>query len=270
MKNRRFLSKCVDASLLLVSQEQLKRFVAAATRAQGKGYTLGDMRREVANTLHLYRTHGTNPKIIFDIGGNVGRWSAEFLRQCPTASQVHIFEPTLSASDSLRARFGATSNVLLHRVAIGLESGRGIIHSSRACDSQASMIQESSSESLPKPVTQEWIEVEPLDAICMKLAAVPEILKIDVEGMEWDVLLGGQSTIRAASVVQIEVSSKHIQRRIFFKDFYEHFTYLGFDVYRDTNRGLKRITEYDHTYETFATTNYWASRSKVNLIGAPR
>lgn len=59
----------------------------------------------------------------------------------------------------------------------------------------------------------EVVEVEPLDDLCDRLALAPDLIKIDVEGSEYDVLVGGERTlIDHRPVLMLETHPRELDR----------------------------------------------------------
>lgn len=155
--------------------------------------------------------------VIYDIGANVGNHTVYFGKFC-RAAKILTFEPNPRAINLLRKNIELNSLgrvVDLSQVGVGIGKIR-----QQACffeDDQKALsnlgaatlnVEGESSTGLS-------IDIHPLDNLT--LSAPPDLLKIDVEGMEMDVLEGALQTIRThRPVIYIEVSARH---RIALKQF---------------------------------------------------
>ena len=92
------------------------------------------------------------------------------------------------------------------------------------------------------------------------------MLKVDVEGHEFKVLLGASETLsqKRIQVVQFDGGAAP-NSRIFFADFWELFTGHGYDIYRLLPMGTVRVTSYNHSDECCLPTIYLAVVPGLNL-----
>ena len=87
-----------------------------------------------------------------------------------------------------------------------------------------------------------------------------DLLKIDVEGHEYDVLRGAEKLLaaRQIGIVQFEFGGCNLDTRTSFRDFYSLMTEYGFCLYVISKYGLQRIEKYREIYEQYGTTNFAA------------
>jgi hypothetical protein len=109
---------------------------------------------------------------------------------------------------------------------------------------------------------QEEVSVETLDGFLLNRFPnlIPNILKMDVEGHEFEILQGASETLKDIRIVQFEFGGSNIDTKTFFQDFWYFFMELGFQIYRLTPSGPKIIGAYSEQDETFRATNYFAIR----------
>jgi hypothetical protein len=90
-------------------------------------------------------------------------------------------------------------------------------------------------------------------------------MKIDVEGHEYDVLLGAQQSIQSGRInaIAFEFGGTDVDTRVFFQDFWFFFQKHGFDLFR-INPFLDpiKITRYHVSLECFDISNCLAIRAK--------
>lgn len=137
----------------------------------------------------LFRRLVTQGSIVFDVGANVGYFS---ILSCELGATVHAFEP----NPSIRA--------LLTR-SVRLGTGEIKVVAAACSDHEGTMPLYLSDpgntgmSSLNKP-TEKHVEVDviTLDAYTRRTQAYPALIKIDVEGHEYEVLSGAKSLIETA------------------------------------------------------------------------
>jgi FkbM family methyltransferase len=135
---------------------------------------------------------------VFDVGANVGELSLLFSRFVGAAGSVHAFEPSRAGFERLEAvcRAAALRNVRLNRLALAEEEGPLSLHVYD--DDYLSW----SSRAL-RPLEDYGIDVEPptveevaattADLYCERHGVAEiDLLKVDVEGAEFQVLVGAR------------------------------------------------------------------------------
>lgn len=152
--------------------------------------------RELSETLLVLPKHAK----VFDVGGNIGN-HALFLSVIGEAAHVHCFEPADVAADLLARNFELNEipeqRYTIERIGIGALPGRASFDRLDPTNLGAT--------SLAHDLTGD-LEVDSLDNRFP--TAEVDLLKIDVEGMELDVLVGAQALIkRNRPVILVEVSN---------------------------------------------------------------
>ena len=123
--------------------------------------------------------------VAIDLGANVGTFTA---RLAATGATVHAFEPDPDTFARLSANMGETPNVHLHQAAAGTAPGRLTLHRSpRLAQDEA---RHSQAASLVHDLGGEGVEVEVIDlpAFLRGLDRDIRLVKMDVEGAEWDLM----------------------------------------------------------------------------------
>ena len=138
---------------------------------------------------------------VFDVGANIGELTLFFSRFVREAGVVHAFEATSSTFERLKAvcQMAERSNIVLNHAAVA--------EAEREVDLNIYDDEYASWNSLAerplhnygifvKPKGKERILATTLDAYCSK-HAIPyiDLLKIDVEGAEYQVLLGARQLL---------------------------------------------------------------------------
>jgi len=141
-----------------------------------------------------------------DIGANIGSYSL-IASECPSA-QIHAFEPHPGTFELLKRNIelNRRSNVVLHNVALG-SSERTVFLTDRAGSSINHIVPEKSqvAGTLAVPCHR-------MEGLCQKLKISPQIVKLDVEGFEYDVLQGFGALISSIQVLMVEMNGLSDQR----------------------------------------------------------
>lgn len=146
---------------------------------------------------------------IVDIGANRGQFTLASRRWAPCA-RVIAFEPLSGPARVFRALFADDEQVALHEVAIGPRLERREMHVS-ARDDSSSLLPISSLQSKIFPGTMEVatieIKVAPLDAFVPQDKIIgPAMLKLDVQGFEYEALVGCESLLSRFDFIYCECS----------------------------------------------------------------
>jgi FkbM family methyltransferase len=147
-------------------------------------------------------------KYVVDVGANEGQWSGMLL-DCLVPERLIIIEPGPAAFAQLQKSFGGTPRISLHQKAIGATERKATLKITRDTTG-ASLLQ-------PKETMRELIgggwaitsEVEvPVTTLDRLLTDVREIslLKIDVQGLEMEVLAGATETLKKTKFLLMELN----------------------------------------------------------------
>ncbi len=146
---------------------------------------------------------------VVDIGANRGQFALAARYWAPN-SRVISFEPLPSPARVFRSLFAGDSRVTLHEAAVGPHAERREMHVS-ARDDSSSLLPISNLQSKIFPGTAEVskvaVKVAPLGAF-VKLddIAAPAMLKLDVQGFEYEALCGCESLLSRFDFIYCECS----------------------------------------------------------------
>ena len=239
----------------------LKVIEVASQSAQGKGW-VGGVEGEIQAIQHLAKNAGIDLPIVLDVGANIGSWTSALKKIMPE-SEVHAFEPNSVAFIRLENRLGTLKDVHIYHVGLGKEAKRATLYFDLPASTKASLINRRLNHINITLSSSEDVQITTLDAWQHEFnVTAPNILKLDVEGYEFEVLRGGENLLKSIKVVQFEFGGADIDSRIFFQDFWYFFLEEGFDILRLTPRGLRKVTRYDEIEETFRFTTFYAARWK--------
>jgi FkbM family methyltransferase len=198
---------------------------------------------------------------VLDVGANVGQWASmasELLRD----NRLHCFEAANSNFEKLRTRLGSRPNVILNHFGLGGENKEieFYFYPEAPTRSTAYYLE----DGYKKEKTLASI-VRGDDYVSQKHIHTVSYLKIDVEGMEIDVLRGFAATLKAGKIqaVQFEHGQYHIITRHLLKDFVDLFYAADYGVFRILPNELQPLLYDMERDETFTGENFLAIRKDI-------
>lgn len=197
--------------------------------------------------------------VIFDVGANVGEYSAALLAQFPGA-RIHAFEPHPRNCEKFIVP-GDEARLHLHRCALGeVEADLTLFdYAEREGSAHASLHREVLTEIHGAAVATTRVPVDTVDAVAQKQGIDRiALLKIDVEGHELAVLKGASRLLAANAIrcIQFEFNEMNRVSRVFLKDF--RALLPNHDLYRLLPKGMIRLGDRPLTTELFAYQNVFA------------
>jgi len=191
---------------------------------------------------------GLDPRIIFDVGANVGQTYNRFRRDFPLA-RIYSFEPVASTFAQLK-RIIADSDIA-EQLAFGEHEGEAVIHTHPRWHVLNSFRVAVGSDS-------ENVRMSSVDAY----GVVPDLLKIDTEGFEIPVLRGAAKSLDRIKAVFVEVGFDRANERN------THFTDVA-DFLRDhCFYGLYDVTHYPRQEQFSFANALFVHRSIVGALAS--
>ncbi len=175
----------------------------------------------------------------FDVGGNIGIYSSWAARQVGPGGQVHTFEPIPTTRELLAKTLGYNKldGVHVEPTAVGNEVGTVRMYRRPGGSGTASAALHKEGDPFVVPLTT-------LDAYVAKSGcAIPDLIKIDVEGLEQAVLEGASGLLAhpdAPAVVYEQNAKWGIQE---FIDIAPLFEANGYHQYGLCTSGLERVSD---------------------------
>ncbi|MFA6286240.1 MAG: FkbM family methyltransferase [Opitutaceae bacterium] len=145
------------------------------------------------------------PRVIFDVGANVGQ-TVERLRPLFPSATIHSFEPVPATFAALKTKTCGDIKVHCHALALADHAGETWIqlHESSDQNSLVPSLVGTTGASGPKV----RLELDTLAAFCARQGITRiDLLKIDVEGFEMAVLQGAAPLLAAGAIDYIVVEA---------------------------------------------------------------
>ena len=157
--------------------------------------------------------------IALDIGANMGIYSYALAK---LARHVHAFEPQAECCEVV-ASWPASRNVTVHHAGVGSQAGELVLHvpvdGSRRIGTRASFTE------LEGPQVNLRVPVVTIDSLGLEDVG---FIKVDVEGFEYDVLVGATETLRRWKPAVLVELDRDRQSRESFERTVAHLTGLGY------------------------------------------
>jgi FkbM family methyltransferase len=192
-----------------------------------KGYWFYGRGRERNTMLTLTRLVGTND-LVYDVGGHIG-YTALFFASL--SRQVHVFEPGPNNLPYLYANVSSKPNVRVLEIAVGARVGisRMLVESLTGQNNtlvpSADTFRSTTRNAFTRAESRwEEVRVTTLDVYARENLP-PDVIKIDVEGFEFEVLQGALKLLREKRpllVVEVTRNQKEIAALL---------TSLGYGIY---------------------------------------
>ena len=142
-----------------------------------------------------------NPRVIVDVGANIGYSSIFFARNFPEAV-IFALEPVQDNFDCLLENIRDCDGIIPYNVAAGRSEGSLVLSLLHNAEKNLGMM-----SVYGNGTRAETVPMFPLDELC-GLATV-DFIKIDVEGYEYDVLRGADGVLaKHRPIIQMEVNDE--------------------------------------------------------------
>lgn len=219
-----------------------------------------DSRMERNGEIYFLQKIAPQLKSVFDVGANVGEWTKHILR-FNGAIQVHCFEPSKVTFERLQANL-FPPNVSLNNLGVSSSAGSSVLHVAQELAGINSLY---ANEMLN---ATEDIQLTTLDLYCQQHAVEHiDMLKIDVEGHEFQVLKGADQMLSEGriSIIQFEYNDSFIYARVFLKDIFDYLKPLGYSAYKLMPDHLREYRDYSTKLDNFQFSNWVFSLSPLQI-----
>ena len=185
-----------------------------------------------------------NFRTIIDIGANIGEFTIIFAELFPFA-KIYAFEPLPNCYKKLKVRTVNYPNINSYNFGLGIKADDLIINKSNWHPASSfRKMAELHKHQFPYSAVSEKIKVrvKSLDEILFNKNLKKDIfIKIDVQGFEDEVIIGGLKTIKQATVVVIEASFKRLyENEPMFHGIYSLLQPLGFEYRGSLKQSIQK------------------------------
>ncbi|MBX4209212.1 FkbM family methyltransferase [Candidatus Parcubacteria bacterium] len=217
-------------------------------------YGDNDFDRRTNGEIYVLKTIAPRLKTVFDVGANVGDYSADILAMNENV-RIHAFEPDKRAFDALAKKGIFKAN----NIAVGEKPGTIVfnLHKDKTVLNSILDLHDAaefgSSIKIPMISVDSYAKENDVSHI--------DFLKADVEGYEFSVIKGGEGMLAkgAIDMIQFEFSGASASARTFLKGFIDLFARHGYSLYRIKPDRIEPV-RYRPDQERFTLTNYLAIR----------
>lgn len=196
-------------------------------------------------------------KIVFDVGANIGDYSKNCLKYLEN-TEIYAFEPSKKTFNELKKNLRNTK-VKIFNFGFGEKKEKKDLFYDKETSGLASLYNRKLEYRKIFFTKKEKIEIETIDSFCKKNSIQRiDLLKIDVEGNEFNVLKGAKKMLKNKKIkgIQFEFGGCDIDSRIFFRDFWE-MLHKDYNFYRIIKGGIIPIKKYTESREIFTMINYF-------------
>lgn len=202
-------------------------------------------------------------KIVFDVGANVGDWTAETIRLNPE-SVVHAFEPVAGTRDIFNKK-GFGPRVIFNSFGLSDRPERKTIYNYGDGSGLNSLHRRTDLEerNSAMEVVEESIELRTLDGYCDERNVTEiDFLKIDVEGHEFSILKGAKRLLsqRAIGAIQVEYGGSFRVANTLLRDVFDVVAPSGMVGGRIEPGKIRRFDAYHAKLEDFRLSNWIFAR----------
>ncbi len=200
--------------------------------------------------------------VIFDVGANRGFWSQSAMSAFPQAT-VYAFEPNPLIFDELDCLELLKSRGKAYMNGFGSQEEERILHFNSDLSLVGSLIDPELSyaiNNLQKPVQIFRMD----DFILRHNLPFPDFIKIDVEGWEFQVMLGLGLRLSEVKYIQFEISEGTLLAHSSFSKIQSLLIDNQFRIFRHSPIGLIEVRNQNIYNENYRTTNYLA----INKVDA--
>lgn len=222
----------------------LKRLVTSVLRTAGL-----ELRRIDSTTrnfsplesfLETWTRIGPAPSFIVDVGANHGKWTRAALEFFPDADYL-LIEPQ-SELQSYSTEILSRKNIRWITAGVGEETGELMLSLTARDDSANFRL--SQEEAREEGISQRAVPITTLDEVVSSEGRIPDIVKIDAEGLDLRVLQGASSLLGKTDVILVECGVTCLDLENSFHAIYSFLSSRGYRLFdfTDFNRSPRSNT----------------------------
>ncbi len=236
---------------------RVSRFLMHAARGDVGNDLLSNGERLVQ--AHVLRS-SAGPATIFDVGANIGNWTASLLRcseELQRPVRIHAFEPCQATFTMLSERARNWPQVELNHMACSRQPGAAVMHvygNGLGTNSLVDAIDRRES-------IAEEVELTTIDLYC-STRGIPsiELVKIDAEGHDFDIIAGAAGMLdkHAICALQFEYNQRWIGARNYLRDVFDFLVPRGYVIGKLAGSHVEFYPAWQWEMENYTEGNYFA------------
>ncbi len=222
----------------------LKRLVSSSLRKLGlELHRIDSTTRKLSpleSFLKTWTRIGPTPSLIVDVGANHGKWTRTALQYFPTADYL-LIEPQRELQ-SYSEEILAKKNIRWITAGVGEKAGEMMLSLTTRDDSANFRL--SPAEAQSAGISQRAVPITTLDDVARSEGRVPDIVKIDAEGLDLRVLHGATTLLGKTDVILVECGVTCLELENSFHAVYSFLSSHGYRLFdfTDFNRAPRSST----------------------------
>lgn len=222
-----------------------------------KGYWYHGANRE-AETVRIFQQWVEPGDYVLEIGGHIGYFSTLYAQLAGKEGKVDVFEPSDKNAKYLEKNIAFMPDALRKNISV-VKKGAGDVNeqltfyidpisgqnNSFVPEFEGFLTSREKSAESHAQIQTETVDVITLDSYFAGATRLPNFVKIDVEGFEWNVVQGFRDTIakaKPALMIEIQADADKI---------FDFFYNLGYTIYNDKLQAIPTFAD----YKTMRTPN---------------
>jgi len=204
----------------------------------------------------LLQTVGVHVKRFIDVGANVGRFAGELLRVSPNVQSGLLIDPSKSAVQALREKFGSDTRLEIVEAACGDAAGEAVFHEEPNAGETSTLV----AGAVRAPGITRAVRVTTIDdEVAARGWTNVDLIKIDAEGYDLHVMRGMVRLVQrqAVGIIQFEYNSSWKAACSLLSEAISLLQKHNYQVFFMSNEGLRRAN-YARFGEYFSFSNYVA------------
>lgn len=203
-----------------------------------------------------------NPQIIIDAGANLGDYSMWTKQYCPN-TKIYSLEPVKKTYDLLLNNVQKFNNIIPLQKGLYKENCKKNINLYSSNEHSSIYKAERLSNDIEGVVEIELIKGD--DFLKTYNIVKIDLLKLDLEGAEYDALLGFEKSLKANKInlIQFEYGFINITTKKLLIDFYDLFESFGYRVGKIFPKNVE-FRKYEFKHEDFIGPNFIAVNKNDN------
>ena len=180
-----------------------------------KGYWFYGSDREF-ETMQFFQKCIARKSTVLEIGGHIGFISQYFSKLVGDEGKVVVFEPGHNNLPYIRRNLQKLGNVQIEEAAASDFIGESVFYEDNISGQNNSLLMDykqaasvATSQSMALAKTERQVQVTTIDEYVQSHRLHVDFIKIDVEGNEYNTLLGARQTLKHVNSLMVEVTEHH-------------------------------------------------------------